>query len=144
MLSKISIFFFKQLSLRDNPLVVRFVSDMMHTVPSLLELAARTVKLRGIRYSPTEVPRRLADYLGSAHHCINPKCKGLCQILLLNIPLSKFSGVFFDNRVEHVKFVDFCGKYRVPLLQYLCSSNCIDDKADVDIEPEMLRKVLLG
>lgn len=28
-----------------------------------------------------------------------------------------FSGVFFDNRVENIKFIDFCGKYRVPFLQ---------------------------
>lgn len=34
-------------------------------------------------------------------------------------------GVFFDNRIEHIKFVDFCGKYRVPLLQYLCSSKYV-------------------
>lgn len=65
-----------QLSLRDNPLVVRFVSDMMYSVPSLLELAARTVKLRRVNYDADDLPRRLADYLSSAHHCINPKCKG--------------------------------------------------------------------
>lgn len=36
-----------------------------------------------------------------------------------------FLGVFFDSRVEHIKFVDFCGRYRIPLLQYLCSSRYI-------------------
>lgn len=117
-----------ELSLRDNPLVVRFVSDMTYSVPSLLELAARALKLGGVNYMSTDLPRPLSEYLSTAHHCINPKCKG----------------VFFDNRVEHVKFVDFCGKYRVPLLQYLCSANCIDDKDDVDFEPAMMRKVLLG
>ena len=33
-------------------------------------------------------------------------------------------GVYFTSCVETVKFVDFCGKYRVPLLQYLCSPRC--------------------
>lgn len=65
-----------QLSLRDNPLVVRFVSDMTHTVPSLLELAARTVKLHSVEYGDEDLPRSLLDYLSSAHHCINPRCKG--------------------------------------------------------------------
>jgi hypothetical protein len=44
--------------------------------------------------------------LRSAEHCVNPKC----------------CGVYFESRVEHVKFVDFCGKYRIPLMQYLCST----------------------
>jgi len=117
-----------ELSLRDNPLVVRFVSDMTHSVPSLLELSARTVKLHQLTYGEYDLPKTLIEYLSTAHHCINPNCQG----------------VFFDNRVEHVKFVDFCGKYRVPLLQYLCSSNCIDEKDDVNIDSNMMRKVLLG
>ena len=36
-----------------------------------------------------------------------------------------FAGVYFDNRVENVKFIDFCGKYRVPFMQYLCSSKWV-------------------
>jgi hypothetical protein len=64
----------------------------------------------------------------------------LCAVL--------FAGVFFDSRVEHVKFVDFCGKYRVPLLQYLCSARCIGEKsAAASADPpsdQLLRKVLLG
>ena len=34
-------------------------------------------------------------------------------------------------QVEHVKFVDFCGKYKVPLMQYLCSSTCKADRPAV-------------
>ncbi|XP_032679963.1 leucine-rich repeat-containing protein 58 [Odontomachus brunneus] len=119
-----------ELSLRDNPLVVRFVSDMTHDPPSLLELAARVIKTNNIRYDDEDVPRNLLEYLDSAHSCVNPKCKG----------------VFFNNHVEHVKFVDFCGKYRLPLLQYLCSSKCIEPR-DSDEElvcGAMIRKVLLG
>lgn len=57
-----------------------------------------------------------------------------------------FLGVFFDNRVEHIKFVDFCGKYRLPLLQYLCSSKCIGprDGEEEIVSGAMIRKVLLG
>lgn len=66
-------------------------------------------------------------------------------------------GVFFDARVEHIKFVDFCGKYRIPLLQYLCSPRCssVPDSAtsqsestssddDGDIPESRIRRVLLG
>lgn len=121
-----------ELSLRDNPLVVRFVNDMTLNPPTLLELAARSVKTASIPYGSAELPRSLADYLGTANCCVNPNCKG----------------VFFDNRVEHIKFVDFCGKYRIPLLQYLCSSKCMGDtnSCEQPIEPSssMMRKVLLG
>ncbi len=63
--------------------------------------------------------------------------------------------MYFDSRVEHVKFVDFCGKYRIPLLQYLCSPHCYKQPAVVHVAPSQssdsdsdegyrLRKVLLG
>ncbi|CAL7939461.1 unnamed protein product [Xylocopa violacea] len=118
-----------ELSLRDNPLVVRFVSDMTHNPPSLLELAARVIKTSEIQYDEESIPRNLVEYLNSGHHCVNPKCRG----------------VFFNNRVEHVKFVDFCGKYRLPLLQYLCSRKCIASRdGDEVVSGAMIRKVLLG
>lgn len=121
-----------ELSLRDNPLVVRFVKDMTLNPPTLLELAARSIKIASVPYGPGDLPRTLIEYLQTANCCVNPNCKG----------------VFFDNRVEHIKFVDFCGKYRIPLLQYLCSSKCIDDPgASVshgEASSSMMRKVLLG
>lgn len=121
-----------ELSLRDNPLVVRFVKDMTLNPPSLLELAGRAVKTSAIRYGAEDLPRTLIEYLQTANCCVNPNCKG----------------VFFDNRVEHIKFVDFCGKYRIPLLQYLCSSKCVADTSSSETggEPSssMMRKVLLG
>ncbi|KAF2896758.1 hypothetical protein ILUMI_09418 [Ignelater luminosus] len=119
-----------ELSLRDNPLVVRFVSDMTYNPGSLLELTARTIKIQNVPVEPGDVPSSLLKYLKSGHRCVNPQCKG----------------VFFDNRVEHIKFVDFCGKYRIPLLQYLCSSKCIEDRNE-DVRPGrsyMMKKVLLG
>lgn len=128
-----------ELSLRDNPLVVRFVKEMTNDPPSLLELSARSMKVHKIKYSPQDVPPTLKCYLETAQRCVNPKCKG----------------VYFDSRVEHIKFVDFCGKYRLPLLEYLCSPNCKDvpaiafsdnDSSDEDSEGHInkLRRVLLG
>ncbi|XP_046967712.1 leucine-rich repeat-containing protein 58 [Vanessa cardui] len=122
-----------ELSLRDNPLVVRFVRDMSLQPASLLELAARTIKLHNIPIEPGDIPITLIKYLKSAQCCVNPKCKG----------------VFFDNRVEHIKFVDFCGRYRIPLLQYLCSSKCITGswesrEVDSNAPSHLMRKVLLG
>jgi Leucine-rich repeat (LRR) protein len=123
-----------ELSLRDNPLVVRFVRDMVYNPPSLMELSARVIKIKKVPFKSVELPENLADYLHHAHECINPRCKG----------------VYFDTRVEHIKFVDFCGKYRVPLLQYLCSPTCHDyrspayEASDSDSEDDRIRKVLLG
>jgi len=96
------------LSLRDNPLVMRFIHDMELQPASLLELCARTVKLHHLNYHDEVIPGSLETYLDTAHQCVNPVC----------------DGVYFNHRIEHVKFSDFCGKYRVPLLQYLCSSQC--------------------
>uniref|UniRef100_A0A0V0G684 Putative leucine-rich repeat lrr protein n=1 Tax=Triatoma dimidiata TaxID=72491 RepID=A0A0V0G684_TRIDM len=119
-----------ELSLRENPLVVKFVNDMTYNPASLLEISARSIKINNVNYSHSELPPCLIDYLASAHHCLNPKC----------------NGVFFDNRVEHIKFVDFCGKYRVPLLQYLCSSKCVVDNSVLQSQADYgrMRKVLLG
>uniref|UniRef100_A0A224XRD2 Putative cytoskeletal regulator flightless-i n=1 Tax=Panstrongylus lignarius TaxID=156445 RepID=A0A224XRD2_9HEMI len=119
-----------ELSLRENPLVVKFVNDMTYNPASLLEISARSIKINNVNYSRSELPQCLIDYLASAHHCLNPKC----------------NGVFFDNRVEHIKFVDFCGKYRVPLLQYLCSSKCVVDNSVLQSQADYgrMRKVLLG
>ncbi|CAH1159721.1 unnamed protein product [Phaedon cochleariae] len=124
-----------ELSLRENPLVVRFVSQMSYDPASLLELSARAVKLHEIPYGTEDIPGTLFKYMDSAHHCVNRQCKG----------------VYFDNRVEHIKFVDFCGKYRIPLLQYLCSSKCVNTKKlrrdDIHDRPSrsyMMKKVLLG
>jgi hypothetical protein len=142
----------QQLSLRSNPLVARFARDMTFDPPSLKELAGRVVKLKHLPCTnPNELPIGLVDYLNSAHQCVNPKCKG----------------VYFEARVEHVKFVDFCGKYRVPLLQYLCSPKCsrapayaytdssssdvdggessdFDDLDEESVPSSKLKKVLLG
>ncbi|KAK0396299.1 hypothetical protein QR680_001662 [Steinernema hermaphroditum] len=99
----------RHLSLRNNPLVHQFVHDMAFDPPSLKELAARTVRMRVPSPIVNRVlPREILRYINTASQCVNPRCKG----------------VYFEACVEHVKFVDFCGKYRVPLLQYLCSPRC--------------------
>ncbi|KAM9341938.1 leucine-rich repeat-containing protein 58 [Pholidichthys leucotaenia] len=129
----------QELSLRGNPLVVRFVKEMTYDPPSLLELAGRTIKSRNIPYSPFELPSNLVRYLDLASKCPNPKC----------------AGVYFDSCVRHIKFVDFCGKYRLPLMQYLCSPECTspcssNPQSDAESEEEnsvpadRLQRVLLG
>ncbi|KHN79373.1 Leucine-rich repeat-containing protein 58 [Toxocara canis] len=134
----------QHLSLRNNPLVNQFVRDMSFEPPTLKELSARTVKMKIAESTFTTVlPQVLTEYIASANQCVNPKCKG----------------VYFDACVEHVKFVDFCGKYRVPLLQYLCSPRCSSstpayahsdssDSEGFDEWPSTsdykLRKVMLG
>jgi hypothetical protein len=98
----------QELSLRNNPLVVRFVRDLTYDVPTLKELAGRTIKLHKIPYDEKSIPKMLADYLNSAKSCLNPKCKG----------------VYFETYHKNIKFVDFCGKFYLPLLQFLCSPAC--------------------
>lgn len=126
-----------ELSLRENPLVMRFIRDMEYQPASLLEIAGRVVKQNKIPYAVDDLPASLHSYLTCAHECVNPSCRG----------------VYFDHRVEHVKFSDFCGKYKVPLLQYLCSPRCreqLPEYADCEVEDELaeksqrLKRVLLG
>lgn len=133
-----------ELSLRDNPLVTRFVNscarELMYNPPSLLELAARVINLKRLEYTSQDLPQTLVTYLSSGHRCVNPKCKGM----------------YFTSCVEHIKFVDFCGMYRVPLMHYLCSSRCSSKTPDYyrassseseseDDEPAArMKRVLLG
>ena len=127
----------RELSLRNNPLVLRFVKEWPNTVPTLLELSGRCVKKSTIPYSPELIPGVLVDYLNRAQCCDNPQC----------------NGVYFTSRVQSVKFVDFCGKYRVPLMRYLCSAMCVSDDTNYSSSSEdeadeaakyRMKKVLLG
>jgi len=130
-----------ELSLRENPLVMRFIRDMEFQPQSLMELAARTIKSEKIPYTEADLPKSVCRYLNMSHECVNPTC----------------SGVYFSQKVEHVKFSDFCGKYKIPLLQYLCSPQCreqLPEYADCDLaseeghedgqEAQRLKRVLLG
>lgn len=69
---------FLQLSLRENPLVSRFVRDMIYDPPTLLELAARCIKQRNVVVPQDVIPPNLVHYLRSAQRCVNPRCKGMC------------------------------------------------------------------
>ncbi|XP_030643129.1 leucine-rich repeat-containing protein 58 [Chanos chanos] len=135
----LSLVHLQELSLRGNPLVVRFVKDMTYDPPSLLELAGRNIKTRNLPYSHKDLPAHLVTYLDTASKCPNPKC----------------GGVYFDSCVRHIKFVDFCGKYRLPLMHYLCSPECTspcssnpqsdaDSDDDQSIPVDRLQRVLLG
>ena len=73
-----------ELSLRNNPLVVRFVQSMTYEVPSLMELAGRTIKLAHIPYKKQFIPSSLDHYLKSANKCVNPRCKG--ELTLIPYP----------------------------------------------------------
>lgn len=65
-----------QLSLRENPLVVRFVQEISLNPPTLLELAARVIRAANVPYEPHDLPKSMFEYLGTAHSCVNPKCQG--------------------------------------------------------------------
>lgn len=131
-----------ELSLRNNPLVNRFAKEFIYEVPSLLELSARCVKTKKVPFQESNLPYHLINYLDSATCCLNPNCRG----------------VYFTSKVEHVKFVDFCGRYRIPLMQYLCSSICNEkisnrtrlisgssiEESDDDDNSKLLKKILLG
>lgn len=71
-----------------------------------------------------------------------------------------FPGVYFDCCVRQIKFVDFCGKYRLPLMHYLCSPECSspcssashsstsqsesDSEDEASVAAHRMQKVLLG
>ncbi|KAG7252620.1 hypothetical protein CRUP_034722 [Coryphaenoides rupestris] len=69
----LSLVHLQELSLRGNPLVVRFVKEMTYDPPSLLELAGRMVKSRNVPYSLSDLPSHLLHYLDLASKCPNPK-----------------------------------------------------------------------
>lgn len=156
-----------ELSLRGNPLVVRFIKDMTYNPPSLLELAGRTIKSHNLLYLPTDLPSNLIHYLNLASECPNPKCAGrrpnhsatVCgKVTFLDVQegfVSRLAGVYFDSCVRHIKFVDFCGKYRLPLMHYLCSPECsspcssnpqseAESEDENSVPPDRLQRVLLG
>ncbi|XP_060755506.1 leucine-rich repeat-containing protein 58a [Neoarius graeffei] len=135
----LSLVHLQELSLRGNPLVVRFIKDITNDPPSLLELAGRTIKSHNVPYLVSDLPANLCRYLNSASKCPNPRC----------------AGVYFESRVPHIKFIDFCGKYRLPLMHYLCSPECSspcssNSQSDAESEDESsvsedkLQRVLLG
>jgi len=124
----------EELSLRGNPLISRFVRDLTYSPSSLVELAGRQVVASGLDHS--RLPLQLKQRLSTAKCCPNPTC----------------SGVYFDNHYKQIKFADFCGRYRLPLLQFLCSPSCMIDSdddttatsSDDDYSPIRMRRVLLG
>ena len=116
---------------------MRFVKEWPNSVPSLLELAGRCIKKNAIPYGPEVIPNVLVNYLSKAQCCDNPRCNGM----------------YFSSQYRSVKFVDFCGKYRVPLMQYLCSAMCASEdttSGGVSSEEEdqaahdKMKRVLLG
>jgi len=123
----------EELSLRGNPLISRFVRDLTYSPSSLVELAGRQVVTSGLPI--INLPLQLKNRLSSAKCCPNPNC----------------SGVYFDQQYKQIKFADFCGRYRMPLLQFLCSPNCMVDtdydsssSSDGEYNPIRMRRVLLG
>lgn len=64
------------MSLRENPLVVRFVQEISLNPPSLLELSARVIRTSNVSFESDDLPKSMREYLGTAHCCVNPKCKG--------------------------------------------------------------------
>lgn len=130
----------QEISVRGNPLVIRFMRSQCSRFPSLQELAGKKIKNAHIPYSNKNLPAFLVKYLDSANKCVNPKCYG----------------VFFDSCVRHVKFVDFCGKYRLPFEQFLCSlheneywddvscSSNSSSEDDSEVGPSWMKKILFG
>lgn len=92
----LSLVHLQELSLRGNPLVVRFVKEMTYDPPSLLELAGRTIKSRNIPYHPHELPANLLRYLDLASKCPNPKCAGKTLLLSQSLHVAWCASV---NRV---------------------------------------------
>lgn len=100
----------ENLSLRGNPLIVDFVNTPIYQPLSLKELAGRAVKNYNINVDHSILPTDLKHFLDSARRCNNPRC----------------AGVYFQSSVKNLQVVDFCGKFRVPLLKFLCEDKCKD------------------
>lgn len=88
-----------QLSLRENPLVVRFVQEISLHPPSLLELSARVIRAANVPFDSSELPKSMNDYLNTAHCCVNPKCKGYTHQKGINFE-HKFYSIFLSFQVS--------------------------------------------
>jgi len=100
----------ENLSLRGNPLVTDFINDDSSSQPlTLKEIAARAVLNYSVPYHNAGLPRDLLTFLRSARRCNNPKC----------------AGVYFTQSVKKLTIEDFCGKFRVPLMKFLCREKCV-------------------
>ncbi|KAF8567762.1 hypothetical protein P879_07331 [Paragonimus westermani] len=113
------------ISLRNNPLVVAFARKSDWNVPTLMELSGRRcLQLVESNHQIEEAfiayPPWVRHYLSSASRCENPAC----------------SGVYFSSCVESVKFVDFCGRYRLPFAQFLCSPQCTVSTTNSETESD--------
>lgn len=104
----------------------------------LLELSGCCIKNMGIKYGLEDFFVYLLQYFNSVYCCVNLCCKG----------------VYFDVCVRYIKFVDFCGKYRLLFEQFFCLlyvdekwEDCLlssSEDESVFIFCERLRRVLLG
>merc|ERR1739848_205403 len=66
------------------------------------------IKEHRLDYDRRSLPDHINRHLETAVNCANQACHG----------------VYFESKYLQVKFVDCCGAYKLPLLQYLCSPNC--------------------
>ena len=122
----------RQLSVRQNPLVTNFAASYHQHLPTLQELAGRVVKKHRLdEGQEARLPLGVKQFLEGSHECLG--CGG---------------SYFGDSGVSRVEFVDMCGSFRVPFLQYICSDACHNHNHG---QPQMsrhgklarLRKVLL-
>eukprot|EP00038_Savillea_parva_P005836 m.160237 g.160237 ORF g.160237 m.160237 type:complete len:408 (+) comp11919_c0_seq1:356-1579(+) len=101
----------ENLSLRGNPLVTDFINDEQSSSPlTLKEIAARAVLNYSVPFDNASLPGDLVSFLRSARYCNNPKC----------------AGVYFTTHVKKLTIEDFCGKFRVPLMKFLCREGCTE------------------
>ena len=113
----------------------------------MCEAARRPVRGGGGAGLPAAVPRHRLPVRqpGLRRRLLQPQ--GQLQHWLSGYTIQ---GDYYNHprQVEHVKFSDFCGKYRVPLLQYLCSAHCSVSMQDSGREQDRgqlpLSRVLLG
>lgn len=155
-------------------MVVRFVQDISLNPPTLLELAARTVRTTSISYGPEDLPRTMMEYLQSANCCVNPKCAGMWHISTeVGLPFFQFDCSFqvcslttVSNILNLLIFVEntvchYCNIYVLPsktsrinavrdkFIFFFSLFRCIEPAKKFD-EPQagasgfMMRKVLLG
>ena len=115
----------EQLALRNNPLVSDFINEIPSEVPALTELCGRFIKSKRLSYHDEGLPGHVVRFLDSAKSCTNPAC----------------AGVYFTHHRKTVNFVDVCGKYRVPLMNFLCAA-CPEDRPH-GAKPVAADKVLL-
>lgn len=142
-----------------NTVLQEYFTKKCHIFGSILVPSLPPVSLVFLQIVQCCANKILIEGICSRHKSLVEFAGLWAQGLMFFCSLSH-TGVYFDSCVRQIKFVDFCGKYRLPLMHYLCSPECSspfssasqsstsqsesDSEDEASVAAHRMQKVLLG